>query len=185
MALPRLPPGQPAALSELLPLLDHLGLQALDERPYTFRVDDERVFVYDIGVRVGGAVELDEARRAALQDAFAALVAGEIESDGYNRLVLQAGLSAREVAMVRAYGKYLRQIGFAFSQAYIEDVLVRAPACSSPTSSSCSTPASIRRASPARRASGATRRAPPCASGWRRRSTPSPRSTTTASAAPS
>ena len=92
-----------------------------------FRIDDERVFLYDIGVRVGGAVELDEARRSALQDAFAALVAGDIESDGYNRLVLQAGLSAREVAMIRAYGKYLRQIGFAFSQSYIEDVLCCAP----------------------------------------------------------
>ncbi len=119
---------QPAALSELLPLLDHLGLQALDERPYTFRVDAERVFVYDIGVRVESGVELDEHRRTALQDAFAALVAGDIESDGYNRLVLQAGLSAREVAMVRAYGKYLRQIGFAFSQSYIEDVLGSHPA---------------------------------------------------------
>ena len=119
--------GQPAALSELLPLLDHLGLQALDERPYTFRVDPERVFVYDIGVRVESGVELDEHRRTALQDAFAALVAGDIESDGYNRLVLQAGLSAREVAMVRAYGKYLRQIGFAFSQSYIEDVLSSHP----------------------------------------------------------
>ena len=119
--------GQPAALSALLPLLDHLGLQALDERPYTFRIDDEQVFLYDIGVRVGGAVELDEARRSALQDAFASLVAGDIESDGYNRLVLQAGLSAREVAMIRAYGKYLRQIGFAFSQSYIEDVLCAHP----------------------------------------------------------
>ena len=53
--------GAPAALSELLPLLDHLGLQALDEQPYTFRVGDERVFVYDIGVRVPAGVELDDA----------------------------------------------------------------------------------------------------------------------------
>ena len=45
--------GAPAALSELLPLLDHLGLQALDERPYTFRLAADRVYVYDIGVRVG------------------------------------------------------------------------------------------------------------------------------------
>ena len=71
-----------------------------------------------------------------------------IESDGFNRLVLRAGLSAREVAIVRAYGKYLRQIGFAFSQPYIEDTLCAHPR-SSPTSSSCSTPASTRRASAA------------------------------------
>jgi len=117
----------PAALSELLPVLDHLGLQALDEQPYTFRSGDERVFLYDIGVRVPAAVELDEGRRAQLQAAFCALVAGELESDGFNRLVLTAGLTAREVAIVRAYGKYLRQIGFGFSQPYIENTLSAHP----------------------------------------------------------
>ena len=119
--------GAPAALSELLPLLDHLGLRALDERPYTFRVGDERVHLYDIGVKVGDTTDLDEQRRVALQDAFAQLVDGSIESDGFNRLVLLAGLSGREVAMLRCYGKYLRQIGFPFSQTYIEDTLARHP----------------------------------------------------------
>nr|MBA2326148.1 NAD-glutamate dehydrogenase [Actinomycetota bacterium] len=119
--------GLPAALSELLPLLDHLGLQALDEQPYTFRAGDERVFLYDIGVRVPAGVELDERRRGELQQAFGDLVAGDVESDGFNRLVLQAGVTAREVSIVRAYGKYLRQIGFAFSQQYIEDTLGRHP----------------------------------------------------------
>ena len=51
------------------------------------------------------------------------LVDGDVESDGFNRLVLAAGLTAREVTVVRAYGKYLRQIGFAFSQPYIEATL--------------------------------------------------------------
>ncbi len=123
--------GTPAPLSELLPLLEHMGVQALDERPYTFRLGTERVYLYDIGVRVGDAVEpidLDERRRAALQEAFTQLVGGVIESDGFNRLVLRAGLSAREVGLVRAYGKYLRQIGFAFSQSYIEDALANHPA---------------------------------------------------------
>ena len=50
-----------------------------------------------------------------------------IESDGFNRLVLRAGLTAREVTIIRAYGKYLRQIGFAFSQGYIEDTLAAHP----------------------------------------------------------
>ena len=119
--------GAPAALSELLPLLDHLGLQALDERPYTFELTDERVFVYDIGVRMPAGIDLDDRRRTAVQDAFAELVAGTVESDGFNRLVLGAGLTAREVTVVRAYGKYLRQIGFAFSQAYIEDTIASHP----------------------------------------------------------
>ena len=179
--------GQPAALSELLPLLDHLGLQALDERPYTFRVDDRaRVRLRHRRTRRGAASSSTSTAAAALQDAFAALVAGDIESDGYNRLVLQAGLSAREVAMVRAYGKYLRQIGFAFSQSLHRGRAQLRTRCSSPISSSCSTPASTRRASPARRASDRERRRRRCGERRRRGARRHPvASTTTASAAPS
>jgi glutamate dehydrogenase len=115
--------GTSAALSELLPLLDHLGLEALDEQPYTFRAGAQRVFLYDIGVRVPPGVDLDEHRRAELQAAFCALEAGDVESDDFNRLVLGAGLTARDVTIVRTYAKYLRQIGFGFSQQYVEDTL--------------------------------------------------------------
>ncbi len=115
--------GSPAALSDLLPLLDHLGLEALDEQSYRFRADDQRVYLYDIGVRVPAGAEIDPRRWADLQAGFEAVISGEVESDGFNRLVLAAGLTAREVAVVRAYGKYLRQIGFAFSQSYIESTL--------------------------------------------------------------
>ena len=117
----------PATLAELLPVLDHLGLQALDERPSTFRTDVDRVYLYDIGVRLPEGVMLDGPRQAEMQRAFSALLAGEVEGDGFNRLVLLAGLSITEVGVVRAYGKYLRQIGFAFSQPYIEATLCRHP----------------------------------------------------------
>ncbi len=116
--------GAPMVLSDLLPLLDHLGFVALDEQPFVFRAGTERVHLYDIGVRAPASAVLDDARSAAIREAFAGLVAGVIESDGFNRLVLAADLEAREVAMVRAYAKYLRQIGFSFSQAYIEETLV-------------------------------------------------------------
>ena len=66
-------------------------------------------------------------RWSDLQRAFTALVLGDVEGDGFNRLVLAAGLTAREVAVVRAYGKYLRQIGFSFSQPYIEATLQSHP----------------------------------------------------------
>jgi glutamate dehydrogenase len=115
--------GSPAALSDLLPLLDHLGLEALDEQPFTFRAGDQKVFLYDIGVRVPAAIDLDPQRCEQLQSAFCALVDGDVESDGFNRLVLSAGRTAREVTIVRAYAKYLRQIGFGFSQSYVEDTL--------------------------------------------------------------
>ena len=180
--------GTSVALSELLPLLDHLGLQALDEQPYTFGLDDELVHVYDIGVRVPADVQLDELRRAAVQAAFVALVDGTVESDGFNRLVLRAGLTYRDVTVVRAYGKYLRQIGFGFSQPYIEDTLAAHPrlvadlvalfdARFDPTRFDA---AGSDARSDVRAAEAATIRAR-CS----RRSTPSRASTTTASAGPS
>ncbi|MET0578270.1 MAG: NAD-glutamate dehydrogenase domain-containing protein, partial [Ilumatobacteraceae bacterium] len=119
--------GTSVVLSELLPLLDHLGLQALDEQPHEFHLPGELVHVYDVGVRVPGDADLDADRRTAVQEAFAALVDGAVESDGFNRLVLQAGVSHRDVTVLRAYGKYLRQIGFAFSQPYIENTLSAHP----------------------------------------------------------
>ncbi|MGI9053799.1 MAG: NAD-glutamate dehydrogenase [Ilumatobacteraceae bacterium] len=120
----------PASLSELLPLLDHLGLEALDEQSYRFHAGQELVYLYDIGVRVPAGIGLDAVdanRWADLQAGFEALVAGEVESDSFNRLVLAAGLTVREVAVLRGYGKYLRQIGFAFSQAYIESTMQSHP----------------------------------------------------------
>jgi glutamate dehydrogenase len=116
--------GTAMALSELLPLLDHLGFLALDEQPYTFRVGSDRVYLYDIGVRAPEGCVL-ERHAADVIEAFVGLVRGAIESDGFNRLVVAAGLDARDVTMIRAYAKYLRQTGFAFSQQYIEDTLAR------------------------------------------------------------
>src|SRR5581483_2005321 len=65
--------------------------------------------------------------RGTFTQAFAAVWRGEAENDGFNRLVLGAGLTAREVAILRAYSKYLRQVGSAFSQAYMEQTLAANP----------------------------------------------------------
>jgi glutamate dehydrogenase len=119
--------GQPATLSELLPLLAHLGLEALDERPYTFLLDGREVHLYDIGVRSPEGVEIDAGRHDEVLATFHAQVSGEVEADGLNRLVLLSGLKANEVAVLRGYVRYLRQIGFAFSQAYVEETLARLP----------------------------------------------------------
>jgi glutamate dehydrogenase len=117
--------GQPLLLSELLPLLGYLGLDALDERPFTFTVGDDEIHLYDIGVRLASGGELDPDRHDEMLATFEALITGEVEADGLNRLVALAGLRHAQVTVLRAYVKYLRQIGFAFSQHYIEDTLAR------------------------------------------------------------
>ncbi len=121
--------GEPMALSDVLPLLEHLGVRVIDERPYDVHPHDgPDVWIYDIGLSSDDLAELEgDTARSRFCDAFVRLWRGEAESDGFNRLVLKSGLSSRQVAMLRAYAKYLRQIGSTFGQSYIEDTLSRNP----------------------------------------------------------
>jgi glutamate dehydrogenase len=119
--------GAPVALSDALPLLGHLGLVTIDEHPYRFVVDGQECFIYDIGVRAPAGVTIDDRRHAEVRATFEGLLAGEVEPDGFNRLVLLAGLTADETNVLRAYAKYAHQIGFTFSQGYIEQSLARLP----------------------------------------------------------
>ena len=61
--------------------------------------------------------------KGLLEGALGALWHGEIEDDGFNALVLDAHLTWRQVVVLRAYAKYLRQAGTTFSQYYVERVL--------------------------------------------------------------
>ncbi len=117
--------GEPMALSDVLPLLEHLGVRVVDERPYEVHpAESPAVWLYDVGLTSPDLAGLDgERARVEFCDAFGRLWRGEAESDGFNRLVLRASLSSRKVAVLRAYAKYLRQIGSTFSQSYIEDTL--------------------------------------------------------------
>jgi glutamate dehydrogenase len=118
--------GQRIALADLLPLLDQLGLRALDERAFSFELlPDAWIRLHDVGVSVPEGVTLDDATIAEVRRAFAAEFRGEVEIDGFNRLVLSSGLTVREVEVVRGYARYLRQINFPFSQQYIEAAVIR------------------------------------------------------------
>jgi glutamate dehydrogenase len=120
--------GPALSLSEVMPVLQNMGVEVTDERPYELEPADEtRAYIYDFGLRrPGGAggTEVDAEVRKRFEDAFGAVWRGEAENDGFNALVLAADLSWREVAVLRAYSKYLRQAGSTFSQSYIEATLV-------------------------------------------------------------
>ena len=120
--------GAALAIADLLPMLDHLGFRAIDERSSRFVFPQREVWVHDVGVEMPVGVELHDAARAEVQRAFVAQFEGTVEVDGLNRLVLLAGLTARQVEILRAYTRYLRQIGFPFSQQYIESTITRHPA---------------------------------------------------------
>jgi glutamate dehydrogenase len=118
--------GEPVSLSAVLPVLQAMGVEVVDERPYELRcADRSRAWIYDFGLRLPAnqAQNLEGDARERFQEAFAAVWSGEAESDGFNALVLSAGLTWRQAMVLRAYAKYLRQAGSPFSQDYMEDTL--------------------------------------------------------------
>jgi glutamate dehydrogenase len=119
----------PVPLSDSLPMLEHMGVRVIAERPYEIEPDGgETMWLHDFELEVPGGDEVDIAVLGPLfEDAFARVFEGRVENDDFNRLVLKAGLAADEVAVLRAYARYLRQVGFALSQPYIEATLAAHP----------------------------------------------------------
>ncbi|MFH9619227.1 NAD-glutamate dehydrogenase [Streptomyces pratensis] len=120
--------GEQVSLSAVLPALQRLGVEVVDERPYELRCADRtHAWIYDFGLRLpkatGNGDYLADDARDRFQEAFAAIWTGEAENDGFNSLVLGAGLDWRQAMVLRAYAKYLRQAGSTFSQDYMEDTL--------------------------------------------------------------
>lgn len=112
-------------LSDVLPILEKLGLRAISERPYLLKFADGSVtWINDFAMQYNRNFDfqLDEIKEL-FQNAFTEVWFGEAENDGFNQLVLAAGLNWREVAVLRTYAKYFKQIGFTFSQDYMEMAL--------------------------------------------------------------
>jgi glutamate dehydrogenase len=123
--------GSRITLSDVLPRLQHMGVEVVDEHPYEFAAA-EPFWIYDFGLRKSASAATEASSRVPsslasvkelLQDALDALWHGDVEDDGFNALVLDGHLTWRQVVVVRAYAKYLRQAGSTFSQNYIEGVL--------------------------------------------------------------
>ncbi|MDX2299504.1 MAG: NAD-glutamate dehydrogenase [Xanthomonadaceae bacterium] len=114
-------------LSDVLPMMEAMGLRILSEHPYEMRVSESSIFIQDFAIEApGGSIDVDRVR-ARFEQAFAQVWRGQAESDGFLRLILGAGLDWRQVAMLRGYCKYLLQTGVTFSQAYMEETLARYP----------------------------------------------------------
>jgi len=122
--------GRSASLSRLLPMLQSMGVVVLEERPFTVtRPDGLPVWIYqfkisphpDIPTPSTGPERAAMAQRFA--DAVTAIWHGLVEIDRFNELVLRAGLTWQQVAVLRSYAKYLRQAGFPYSQSHIETVI--------------------------------------------------------------
>jgi glutamate dehydrogenase len=122
--------GATIPLSDVVPVLENMGLRIISERPYAINLKNgqETIWIneYRMIYQKKDAFDI-EAIKTLFQDAFDAIWNNHAENDGFNRLILAAKLTWREIMVLRAYAKYLWQAGFTFSQDHVEDTLTANP----------------------------------------------------------
>jgi glutamate dehydrogenase len=118
-------------LSDVLPVLENMGLKVMSEIPFEVTLDasagdggDLRIHDFALVTSDGSSVDFEEIRDE-FHESFAQVWRDQMEDDGFNRLVLGAGLNWREVVILRSYCKYLRQARIPFSQDYMEETLAK------------------------------------------------------------
>ncbi len=118
--------GKPIALSDRMPIIEAMGFRAINERTYRVeRLDAELVWIHDILLERADGEALDvEAHAELLRAGFLAVWYGDAENDGFNTLITTAGLPWRDVAMLRALARYLRQALLPYSQDYVWQTLI-------------------------------------------------------------
>ncbi|HJV72468.1 NAD-glutamate dehydrogenase [Ideonella sp.] len=120
--------GEPIVLSDSLPMLEHMGVRVFGEQNYRLHAAAGSLSLHDFDLRATAADEIEpETLSRLFEDCFGRVYRGEVESDDLNRLVLRAGLGADEIVVLRAYARYLKQIGFALSQSAVEATLIAHP----------------------------------------------------------
>ncbi|MGE0227688.1 MAG: NAD-glutamate dehydrogenase [Dehalococcoidia bacterium] len=119
--------GAEISLSRVMPILQNLGVDVLDERPHRVEPADRApVWIYDFTLRLPALAlaREDDTAHDRFEEAFSAVWRGEADDDPLNRLIVVAGFRNREVVLMRAFVHYLRQIGLRFSDDYIAEMLV-------------------------------------------------------------
>lgn len=120
---------QPIIVSDILPILENMGLKVIAERPYDLQLDDSTVYWihdFDTVLKIGELESLSDLE-VRFREAFIRLWNGTLENDAFNGLILEAGLNWRQALLLRAYAKYLLQTGMPFGQSYIERVVTGQP----------------------------------------------------------
>ncbi|WP_370231613.1 NAD-glutamate dehydrogenase [Marinobacter nauticus] len=119
-------PDEPLPLSDVMPIFDNLGFRVIGEHP--FEVIDrtgKTVWIHDFTLQshTGNMVDIHRIR-PIFEELFRRVWHGEAENDAFNRLLLSSYMSWREIALLRTYARYMRQIRFSNSQTFISNTLV-------------------------------------------------------------
>ena len=124
---------EPISLSDVLPVLQSLGVRVVDEFPYRVErsggpdAGGDVAWVYDFGLGPADSAAFDERLSRTVENAFAAAWRGDSAVDGLNALVLAAGLTWQQVVVLRAYTRYLRQAGTVYSGEFVASTLAANP----------------------------------------------------------
>lgn len=117
--------GPLLVLSDYLPILEKLGLKVLDEQSYPIRLSTDKTIslhTFRFELKNGQVADIERIE-SAFEDTFLAVWNGYAEGDGFNALVVAEGMPWRDVTVIRAVAKYMRQIGVSYSQDYLEATL--------------------------------------------------------------
>ena len=121
--------NEPIHLSDVMPIIENFGLRVIGETPYSVKTEDGQVnWIMDFSMLMSND-DLDDFSKVSERFQLALLNVwnNKLEDDGFNKLVLAASLKGREASIIRAYAKYMRQIGVTFSQSYIESTFENYP----------------------------------------------------------
>lgn len=123
-------PKSQLLLSDIMPILENMGFYAIDE--HSFQIiktgSAHSVWIQHFQLTAAGSeTPALETIKPLVEDALSVIWAKTIQDDGFNKLILQAALSWRQVVILRAYAKYLRQTGLTYSQSYVEEILAKHP----------------------------------------------------------
>jgi glutamate dehydrogenase len=115
-------------LSEAVPVLENFGFRVLAEIPIELE-GEAKAHIHDCLLDLADGQSIDQvlARATVIEDAISDVLSGKAENDAFNQLVLYAGLEPKPVVWLRAWFRYMRQTGVAFSLATVVDALRRAP----------------------------------------------------------
>ena len=125
--------GGAIPLSSRVPVLENMGFKVVDERTFEIRPGapaDAHVWLHDMALESADGKPIDiQGLQEALESCFLVVITGGAENDGYNALVLKAGLGWRDIAMIRSISRYMRQVRLPFSQDYMWNTLRAHPVC--------------------------------------------------------
>ncbi len=117
--------GEHVVLSDVIPILENMGMRVLGEHPYQItKADGDIYWISDFKVsHPSSDAQPIETTAPLLQQTFDQIWSGQAESDPFNQLIILTGLNWREVAILRAYARYIKQLRFGFSQPFLAETL--------------------------------------------------------------